>query len=426
VTEQRFLLTLVAIAIAAFAGRAIYILTVTQHETAFYDRVYYEELAKGLADGDGFKAPASFGTPDAEDALHPPLTAITLAPVARVTGDNELAMRLTVALAGTGVVLLAGLIGRELVGARAGLIAAGLAAVYPNLWMNDGLIMAETFGTLGTAATVFCAYRLVRAPSSANAAGVGVSCALAMLSRGELALLVPLVAVPAVVLIANITVKRRLWLAGVVTASVLALVAPWAVYNLIRFEKPVLLSHGDGGALAGANCDTTYSGPRLGSWHGFCYAGEGRHLREGSRSAEHARELALEYMREHAGRLPVVAAARVARSWSVYRPFQMVDDSVNEGRPRWASWSGLAMYWALVPLAVAGAVALRRRKVPVVLLVGPLIVATLVAAAFYGLVRFRAFAEVSLVVLAAVAVDSILSRTRNGELHQPPAGAVMR
>jgi hypothetical protein len=235
---------------------------------------------------------------------------------------------------------------------------------------------------------------------------------------------VPLVAVPAVVLVATVTPKRRLWLGGVATASVLALVAPWAAYNLVRFEKPVLLTHGDGGVLAGANCDRTYSGPRLGSWDGFCYAGEGRDLREGSRSSEHARELAFDYMTEHVGRLPVVMVARVARNWSVYRPFQMVDDSVNEGRPRWASWSGLAMYWALVPLAIGGAVALRRRKTPLVLLVGPLIVATLVAAAFYGLVRFRAFAEVSLVVLSAAAIDSILSRTghKSGAEARGPTG----
>ena len=43
-----------------------------------------------------------------------------------------------------------GLLGRELAGARAGLLAAALGAVYPYLWVNDGLILAETFATLGT------------------------------------------------------------------------------------------------------------------------------------------------------------------------------------------------------------------------------------------------------------------------------------
>ncbi len=92
------------------------------------------------------------------------MTTITLAPVAWATDDSEIAYRFTVALAGIGVVLLIGLIGREVVGPRAGLIGAGLAAVYPNLWMNDGLVMSETFAALGTAATIFCTYRLIRGP----------------------------------------------------------------------------------------------------------------------------------------------------------------------------------------------------------------------------------------------------------------------
>ncbi|MGH8983464.1 MAG: ArnT family glycosyltransferase [Acidimicrobiia bacterium] len=418
---RRFVVALLVIAGVAFVGRATYILTVTRHETGFYDRVYYQGSAERLAAGEWFKFPPSFGDPDLEDALHPPLTALVLTPAARVTADSDLAMRFTVALAGVGVVLLAGLIGREVAGSRVGLVAAGLAAVYPNLWMNDGLIMAETFATLATAATVFFAYRLLHMPTWRNAAAAGVSCALAMLSRGELFLLVPLVAVPAALLVKGATRDRRFRLAGVVVLSALLVVAPWVAYNLARFEKPVFLSNGDGGVVAGANCDQTYWGPELGSWHGLCHADVGGDQLEGSLNSEQKREAALEYMRDHLGRLPVVVIARIGRSWSVYKPLEMIDVDVTEGRPRWASWAGLGMYWALVPLSVAGVVVLRRRAVPLFPLVGPLIVSTLVAGAFYGRVRFRAPAEVSLVVLAAVAAQRLIDRAPIGPLQTLPS-----
>ncbi len=45
-------------------------------------------------------------------------------------------------------------------------------------------------------------------------------------------------------------------------------------------------------------------------------------------------------------------------------------------------------------------------------LLAPVVVVTLISALFYGLLRFRVPAEVSLVVLAAVAVVELLDRRR--------------
>jgi hypothetical protein len=57
---------------------------------------------------------------------------------------------------------------------------------------------------------------------------------------------------------------------------------------------------------------------------------------------------------------------------------------------------------------VVGAVMLRRRRVPITPLVSQFVIVVVTAAAIYGLVRFRIPAEVSLVVLAAVAIDGWL------------------
>jgi hypothetical protein len=84
----------------------------------------------------------------------------------------------------------------------------------------------------------------------------------------------------------------------------------------------------------------------------------------------------------------------------------MVHYNENEGRETAVSWAGFVTFWLLVPLAVAGGVILRRRRVPITPLVAQFVIVTVIAAAIYGLVRFRIPAEVSIVVLAAVALDA--------------------
>jgi 4-amino-4-deoxy-L-arabinose transferase-like glycosyltransferase len=417
---RRFVVVLAIIAAAAFAGRAVYILAETRHEHGFYDRQYYTTQAEALAHGRGFTHTGLFGKRGTPDALHPPLTTITLAPVAWATDDSELAYRFTVALAGIAVVVLIGLIGRETAGPRAGLIGAGLAAVYPNLWMNDGLVMSETFATLGTAATIFCTYRLIRDPTWRNAAGAGVACALAMLSRAELVLLIPLLIVPAALTIRGLRQAQRVRLTGVAVATALLVVAPWVIFNMTRFDRPVFLSDGDTGVLTGANCKETYSGRLLGSWFGHCTFSDYR-MHESTLSRHATQSHAFQYARDHLDRLPVVVSARVGRAWSVFRPFQAADDSTREGRPYWASVAGLGMFWVLAAIAIGGAVVLRRRRVSLIPVLAPIAVVTLNAAAFYGLVRFRAPAEASIVVLAAVGLDGALAARAGAQSGAAPA-----
>ncbi len=279
--------------------------------------------------------------------------------------------------------------------------------MYPSLWVSDGLLLAETFATLCTAAVVLLMYRLLRAPNWKNAAGVGIACGLAILTRSELALFLPLLVLPAVLTIREISRRQRLRLAAIALLGAVILVAPWTVYNLTRFERPVLLSTGEGGVLAGANCDDTYAGTRIGYWDGFCGVG-GRG--DASVLNEARRDQGLEYMRHHFDRVPVVIAARVGRMWGVFRPMQMAELSEIEGRPTWVSLSGWMMFWPLAALGVWGGVLLRRRGIRLLPLIAPLVVATIIAAVFYGLLRFRAPAEVSLVLLGGVGADAVLAR----------------
>jgi 4-amino-4-deoxy-L-arabinose transferase-like glycosyltransferase len=404
------------IALAAFVGRAIYILTVTRHQALTTDEFYYEAGANSIAAGHWFKYSVLIGAPAVENAEHPPLTSVVLAPVALVSGDSVLAMRFAVAVAGVGVVVLIALLAWWIAGARAALLAALIAAVYANLWANDGLVLSETFSALGTAATLLLTYRLIRSPNVFNAVGAGLACAWAMLARSELALFVPLLVLPAVLTVKALKLRRRVALAGIVVVASACMVAPWVGYNLARFENPVLLSY-PGGGLLGANCPSTYSGSLIGFWNGFCTIREGK----GDPSVLDKRKAhaAYRYMRDHLTRLPVVGAARVGRLWSAYRPLQLIDYNAANGEPRWVSWTGWIQYFVLLALAIPGAVALRQHRSLWPLLIVAAIV-TLTAAGFYGRPRFRVPAEVSITVLAAVGIDVVMTATAQRRAQRVP------
>ena len=65
-------------------------------------------------------------------------------------------------------------------------------------------------------------------------------------------------------------------------------------------------------------------------------------------------------------------------------------------------------------LAVAGFVVLRRRGQPLFILLAPFALVLIVSVTSYGILRFRAPADVALVVLGAVALDALLGSRRSG------------
>jgi hypothetical protein len=109
----------------------------------------------------------------------------------------------------------------------------------------------------------------------------------------------------------------------------------------------------------------------------------------------------------------------VARTWGLYAPFQL-----PEGRRAWVMHLGVGVYFVLVPLAVYGLIVLRRRNVPVWIMLVPFVTVTLTALFAYGAVRFRHSAELSLVVLGAVALDRLLpARAASQPRREEPSSA---
>ena len=203
-------------------------------------------------------------------------------------------------------------------------------------------------------------------------------------------------------------------------------VAPWTLYNQARFQEPVLISTNEGLTLRGSNCDTAYHGREIGLWvilPGVCTPTTAPPGDQSVASNQYRRE-AFAYMRAHASRVPVVMAVRLGRTWNLFRPWDMLRVNEREGRPRWATATGLVVYYPLAAFAVAGAVVLwRRRRWLGPLLVPPVIV-SLTAIVFYGQTRLRLPAEPSLVVLAGVAAVALWDRLRGPARRAGEPGGV--
>lgn len=349
-----------------------------------------------VADGQGFHNI----TDGAATAEHPPLHILVIALIDLLGAHSFEAQKIALSVIGAGTVVLIGLCGRLLGGEALGLVAAAIAAVYPMLWLADGSLMSETTYGFLVAATLLCALAYRRAPSLRLAIGLGALIALAALTRGEGLALLVLLALP-------LAWRRWRHVAAIVAAAVVVL-APWTIRNLATFEKPFLIATNGEAIWAGANCDRTYYTDQIGAWVLACYGP--RPAGDESEQAVVYRHRGLRYLRHHEGRLPAVVAARLGRVWDVYQPWaQGTFFSGLEGRRPGATHVGLVAYWLLLPLALAGALLVRRDRW---ILLAPVVMVTLVAAATYGTTRFRMAAEPSIVLLAAVALQAAAGRVR--------------
>jgi hypothetical protein len=372
------------------AVRVAYLATHWGDKLLLNDSWYYSEQARQLAHGTFFRE-IFYDQPGAE---HGPLTSILLAPVSYTSHYQDF-QRVVTVVAGIALVWVIGRFAEELVGPEVGLLAAFIAAVYPNLWMNDGLVMSESISMLLVALCMWAAWRADHSPAARGVA-VGAALGLAVLARSELVLFAPLV---------------LMWLAWVhrrqalVAASCAALVVlPWVGFNLLRFEKPVVLTTNDGTTLLGANCPQTYSGKHLGGWLVTCVSDDPAFdpAEEPSVRSARQRSLGVHFALDHGQRLPVVAAARLGRSLDVYALEDTIFQDVGEGRPKFFSWLGVVLFWGMAVVSVFGARMLDRRR-RVLLLISVATVLT-TSVLFYGAHRIRSSAEPSLVILTAVAL----------------------
>jgi len=360
---------------------------------------YFRDQAEFLAGGDGFLNPAG-----REGAQHPPAFTLVLAGLDLLGISSVQGQRLVLALLGscTAVVLAAlvwSMVGRR---GRVPALVAGLgAAGYPMLWLNDVTLFSESLLALLVALAIWAWFGVLRRPAAGSAALFGLALGLCALTRAECLL----VAIPFALMVLRLAVPwgRRLLVGGVAALVVVAVVSPWLVYNQSRFEGRVLFASTPWLTIRFTACDDVFYGGRLGYYSLAC--GQDIALNDGREADLDARskDLSLAYLDDNLARWPVQMVASVARAAGIWRPLENVQiDAYVEGRGYAPSLAGLGWYYALVGFALVGAVALRRRRVPLTPVLSWAIPVLVAVALGGGVVRYRVPIEVGLVVLAAI------------------------
>lgn len=425
--RPNFFQLLVGVAALGLLLRVAYVVA-AREDPVIGDGRHYHYLAGFLADGKGFISPGYLRLGKARpDALHSPAWPLLLSLPTRLGLRTYLEQQFFACMIGATTIVTVGLTGRRLAGARAGLIAAALAALYPNFWRYERELRSETLVLSGSAVAILLAFRFRERPSLGRAAALGSVCGVLALIRGEQVLLFGLLLIPLVLLTRGPAWSRRVGWLAVASAAGVAVIVPWAAYNTARFEEPVFLSTELGVTLRIANNPTTYRGEKLGyADYEFAHvrrrkpsvfrARDSRPVDDSTLDLELRRE-SLDYVRNHLSRVPVVVLAREGRTWSLFRPFQQMEieviDTMGVGPSgkRVYRFSFFA-FWLLAPAAAAGALILRRRNVTLIPLMAPIVTVIAAAALTYGFTRLRASAEVSICLLSAVTIAAALPRLR--------------
>jgi 4-amino-4-deoxy-L-arabinose transferase-like glycosyltransferase len=423
---RQFQTRLLLIAFGALVLRLAYVWFFKRNSALQGDESWYYLAGRALATGYGFADPFLLIVGKEQPAaLHPPFLQVYIAGLTSVFRDHVPAVRYSMAVIGAIGVYVMGRFVRAIAGDRAGLLAAAIMTVYAALLINDGLVFAETPATLMIVGTLWLAYRYLRKPTWGAMAWLGLAIGVLSLTRAEYLLAVPFMLLP----LAWVAGKGQALVARftpfvVGTVVVVVILAPWVVFNKTRFTNPVFVSTNGDSTLLGVSCPASYPGGAIvGLWSLQC-AQPNPADGDASAQALAMRRAAVHYIGDHLSQLPVTVLAREGRVWNLYDPIGTARYTEGEGRPFSISMIGVFEYYALLILAAFGFFAMRKRGIPTLPLLLQLVIVAVAVAGFGGAPRVRIEADVALVVMSAIAIDSFLSSNHQiGELVEVGAGA---
>ena len=270
--DRVFVRGLTAIGLVALALRVTFVVRERWNVPLRGDAWFYYWQARLLSTGHGFINPAFLERAGVarQSADHPPLFTLYLTALDLLGLRSPRAQLITQCLLGAATVVVIGIVGRRLAGARVGLVAAAIAATYPPLWVNDGMLLSESLFLLLVAVVLLATYTYYESGSSRSGAIAGALIGLTALVRAEALLMLPLILVPAAVRhTRGQSRRRRIGVPLALAGSVALVISPWVAFNLARFDRPMFLN-ADGITLSSGNCRTTYHGRFLGYYDLRC------------------------------------------------------------------------------------------------------------------------------------------------------------
>ena len=417
--------------------RVAFVLLLRPHIDTRFDPTLYHLMGLNLADGHGLVRPAPTpGAPLLPTAEFGPVMPGLVAAAATLGVRSADGQALFTAAIGALTVVVVGLLGRRVAGARVGLVAAAIVAFHPLLVQIDGALGSESPYLFLVALLLLATVWACESPSLGRWFVVGLVAGLAALTRAEALGLLALLVVPLALIRAGPGWRRSLATAAMPLLAAAILIAPWTIRNWDTFHRFVPVSNNTGSVVLGANCAKTYDfGPRQGGWEFGCVATwVGEHPALGQVTAEQNeaavytrwRDAGFRYALDHPGAYLASIPSRIARTWGVYwYPRDQIFYDQRDGRDYTLQAIGFVVAFVLLVLAAFAVRPLWRRLrderwVAAVLGV-PVAVTVLTAFVTYGSTRFRVIAEPTIAILAAVTLVALYDRLRARRSPRPDA-----
>jgi hypothetical protein len=234
-------------AAVAFVLRATFGLTYWIGKPLTHDEREYLALAESLAEGRGFTYGPDHESGTAQQFGRAPLYPMFLAAIgARAPsphGGTPDRLKIIQSLLGAALVILLGATALEVIGPRAGVIAAAVAAAYPPLVWYPSYVLSETLYSVLAIGTGLLLQRAADRSEHERSGRAGAPLALltglvagaAILTRPAMLLFVPLA-------LLWLAVRRRYVLAVALTAGLASVVLPWTARNYRVYDRFVLVA----------------------------------------------------------------------------------------------------------------------------------------------------------------------------------------
>ncbi len=367
-------------------------------ETRFPDAGTYEDLAGSLRergvleDRGGNKAAVAPGYP------------VFIAGCRALLGESHFAYRLPQLILGLLTVLGVFVLGRMLFGESAGLAAAALAAVDPFTVYFESLELTEGPALCLLVWTAAAAWYSRRRTWVAPVCGV-LAALTALVRPGWFHICGPLFMLAMLIPGKDKSGERLFWLRAVLAVACLAAVmSPWWIRNRLELGSVVLFSSGGGQSLFEGNSENATGGPAIPETVRVRMRGiDG--LSELERDALLGGEARM-WIRANPGRFAKLAVAKFARTWT-----PVPNEAAHR---RWYHLVASAMDWAAVMLlAAAGLVLLKRERAAALWCLAPGAVVILAHIFIIGSVRYRMPAWPFLELLAGAGAAALLARITN-------------
>lgn len=420
-TARTYRWSLGAIAAIGLAVRVAWVQWASRRPTdIFLDPTRYLGYAQEIAAGRGMTEPLT-GDPT---AYYPPGYPWFLGVIEWVSSPFtdagwHVAVHVQAVLGAVTIVLVAH-VARRLAGRRAGLAAAALYAIYPNLVFHTGVLLGETlyifFSMAFVAVLVDRPWTRSAGAGARRALACGVLLGLAVMVRPISLAIVPVVALCWLAERKDHQVVLRWTLALVV--GVAACIVPWTVRNAVRLDAfvPISTNTGDNLCIGHAEGATGAFAPVEACQVPYEFL-DGLPSELASDPAK--REIAIEGMLEHFDREPWLLWRRIYFTWVRDGDHDALFAVQEYRRDRWMAIETEArllaiadrVYWLVLALGLVGMVRLARYRRPDALaVVGIALVTAAVPLAFFGDQRFKVPVMPLLIVAAGTLVSSLEPR----------------